>query len=400
MSARGVTGAVCSIVTRALSGACAGALAIALPWTVLAQTSDPRLAGLAALVLQGPAVLLGLLAGRLVGDWPPRRAVLTTDVACTLLLGLATACFAFELMWWGLWVAGLANGVAAPGNAVQAARAPDLARRARWSLLRFNGIGDGLTVVALFGSGAAAAAALVHVDVWVIVGSSAALATLVAVVDAAAFPPLRANRRPAARSLSAGLRMLAADRPLVLVALACLAVVAVYQSMDDVAVPARLLAEGSGPERLAQYVLGSCFGVLLGGLAMTFIGARLPGFAAVALGAGLVAAGVFAIQVLPVQGLLLAGAVLGLGAGLLSPAATTLLQQRTAPTGRLAVLGAVSAGLEAIGPLGSVGAGLLIAAAGLGIALPVFGTLALAAGVLVAIAGTRSAARAGGRDAA
>lgn len=397
MSARGVTGAVCSIATRALSGASAGALAIALPWTALAQTGDPVLAGLAALLLQGPAVLLGLAAARLVGHWPPRRAVLVTDTACAMLLGLATACFAHELLWWGIAVAGVANGVAAPGNTVQAARAPDLARRARWSLLRFNGIGDALTVIALFGSGAAAAAALVHVDVWVIVGSSAALATLVAALDAAAFPALRPHRRPVARSLAVGLRTLAADRPLTLVVLACLAVVAVYQSMDDVAVPARLVAEGFGPERLAQFVLGSCLGVLLGGLAMTFIGARLPGVAAVALGAGLVAAGVFAIRFLPVQGLLLAGAVLGVGAGLLSPAATTLLQQRTPPAGRLAVLGAVSAGLEAIGPLGSVGAGMLIAAAGLGIALPLFGALALAAAMVVAIAGMPSPDRAGGR---
>ncbi|MFO0451992.1 MAG: MFS transporter [Pseudomonadota bacterium] len=389
MSLRGLAGALGSIATRALSGACAGALAIALPWTVLADTGDPRLAGLAALVLQGPAVILGLFAGRLVGHWAPRRAVLVSDAGCAVLLALAAACLALGWLWPGLAVAGLANGVAAPGNAVQAARAADLARRARWSLARFNGIGDGLTVVALFGAGAAAAAALAHVDVASIVAATAALATLVAVLDALLFPALRANRRPEARSLSAGLRALAADRTLGVVVLACLAVVAVYQSMDDVTVPSRLLAEGAGPERLAPYVLGSCAGVIAGSLVIAAAGRRLPGVAAVAVGATLVAIGVFAIDRLPIDWLASAGLVLGIGAGLLSPAATTLLQQRTLPASRLAVLGAVSAGVESVGPLGSVGAGVLIAGLGLGIATPVLGTVALSAAVFVAVAGIR-----------
>lgn len=389
MITRGLAGAVCSIATRALSGACAGALAIALPWTVLADTGDPRLAGLAALVLQGPAVILGLLAGRLVGHRPPRRAVLVSDAGCAVLLALAAALFAFGHLWSGLAVAGLANGVAAPGNTVQAARGPDLARRARWPLARFNGVCDGLTVVALFGAGAAAAAALAHVDIEIVVAATAALATLVAALDALAFPALRANRSPAARSLTAGLRVLAADRALALVVLASLAVVAVYQSMDDVTVPSRLLAQGAGPERLAEFVLGSCLGVVAGGLAVAAVGSRLSGVAAVALGAALVAAGVFAVQQLPIEQLPVGGVLLGIGAGLLSPAATTVLQQRTPPASRLAVLGAVSAGVESVGPVGSVGAGVLIAGVGLGIATPVLGAVALTAAMAVAVGGIR-----------
>lgn len=385
MSRRGRVGAVTSVATRALSAACAGALAIALPWTVLADTGDPRLAGLAALVLQGPAVVSGLFAGRLVGHWAPRRAVLVSDVSSAALLALAATLLALGWLWPGLATAGIANCVAAPGNAVQAARTPELARRARWPLGPFNGIDDTLGVIALFGAGAAAAAALAHVDVATIVAATAVLATVVAALDALAFPALRANRRPEARSLAAGLRALAADRTLGVVVLACLAVVAVYQSMDDVTVPSRLLAAGAGPERLSEFVLGSCVGVVVGGLAIAAAGARLPGVAAVAIGATLVAAGVFASQQLSIAHLAVAGVVLGTGAGLLSPAATTLLQQRMPPAGRLAVLGAVSAGIEAIGPLGSVGAGVLIAVVGIGAATPVLGVIALAAAAAVAV---------------
>lgn len=390
MITRGNLGALGSILTRALSGACAGALSIALPWSVLADSGDPRLAGLAALLLQGPAVVLALLAGRLIGHWAPRRAVILSDLASAVLLGLAAACLALGWLWPGLVVAGLANGVAAPGNAVQAARAPDLARRARWPLARFNGIGDGLAVVALFGAGAAAAAALASNEIALIVAATALLALVIAVLDLLAFPDLRANLRPAARSLATGWRALAADRTLSSVVLACLAVVAVYQSLDDVTVPTRLLAAGAGPDRLAHFVLGSCAGVMLGGLLVAALAARLRSIPAMAIGAALIAVGVLAIDQLPLHWLWSAGLVLGLGAGLLSPAATTLLQQRTPAASRLAVLGAVSAGVESVGPLGSLTAGLLIASLGLGYAAPLMAAIALAAAMLLWHSGRRS----------
>lgn len=356
-----------SIATTGLSTAAAGLVGIAIPWSLIAGGAGATPAGLAAFAVQLP-VALGMLAGGALVDRFGAWRVLTLSNGAAVLL-LAAAALAVGALPFAATVAllALANLLATPGTVAQDARVPELARLAGTSLERANGLRD---IVGHLGTVGGPAAGVLLVEAVGLAGAlavAAALSLAILVADAALFPRFRPRRRRqsgAGRPSALG-RVLGADRTLTAVAAIGVCLVAVFTALDEILVPALLVAAGLDGGAMARFLLlaGGCAMASSAGYALA--GDRLPARPLFLAGVAGMAAGLGVMALAPVDvALWLAPALIGLGVGPLWPLILTGIHRRIPVEERGRVIGALAGVLLLAQPLATLAAGPAVDALG------------------------------------
>ncbi|QQP92696.1 hypothetical protein IGS68_29970 (plasmid) [Skermanella sp. TT6] len=353
-----------TMLTGSLSVFAITLLAMALPWVLISGGHGTMVAGVAAFCLHMPAVIGTALGGRLIDRAGARRVLLLGDAGG--LLAVLGAALLAEVPGMGLWpvvgMLALSNLAAAPGIVAQSARMPEIARLAGIPLPAANAWSDvamGISYVA----GPATAVLLVEAGgLPLVLQAAASILALVCLVDLATFPRF-ARRRRGPPSGASGRP--ARDPALAVLLALGIALVGIYASLDEILAPALVVAEGVAADRLALF-LGILGATSLGSsLLFALVGHRLSRRRTFASGVVLFAAGLWALALLPAAiGLLLGPALIGVGAGPLSPIMVTAIQERVPAAARGHVLGRVRAMIMAAQPLAALAAGPAVAVLG------------------------------------
>jgi MFS family permease len=342
--------------------------AIALPWLILVRTGDAATAGLVAAASAAPMLVAALAGGALVDRFGRRRTSVVADVAsaaCVAALPLVDAA-------WGLTVTafvvlGVAGALAdVPGLTAREALGPDVAAAAGVPLERLTGLREGVNGVVLVIGPAVAGGLLVLLDpvavLWVTAATSlaAALVTATLPVGVGAGP-----EGPARRDLTAGWRVLRADRVLGVITLISTAGLLALGPLQGLLLPVHLVGQGS-PGVFGLVVTALAIGGITGGVLYATLGARVRRRPVFVLGQLATAAGVVGMALLPPDPLLLGAALLaGLGSAPVGALVSVLVADRVPDEVRGRVLGLQNAAALGAVPVGLLGAGLLVEAIGL-----------------------------------
>ena len=362
---------------------------IVVPLYVLHDTGSVLATGVAGVFATVPVIVGGALGGVLVDRIGFRTAAIVADLAsgATILLIpvlAATTGLPFPVLLTLVFLSGLLD---TPGNTAKSALVPDLAEAAGLSVARATGIHSAVSRSAAM-IGASVAAVCV---VWL--GPLNAL-----LIDAATFAvsalllwagvPRHADARtpadpadpadpagpagPAGRlgywtELAAGIRFLH-HRPLLRNLVLMIVVTNCFDAAGiTVLMPAYASTVGADGAIFGVMVAVFSGGALAGAGLFTWLGHRLPRRPVLVLSFLLAGAPPYLAMAagLPVPVLLAVLAVAGLAAGSINPLITTVLYERVPRPLRARVLGAMTTGVSLGLPLGSLGAGLAVTAAGL-----------------------------------
>jgi len=362
---------------------------IVVPLYVLHDTGSVLATGVAGVFATVPVIVGGALGGVLVDRIGFRTAAIVADLAsgATILLIpvlAATTGLPFPVLLTLVFLSGLLD---TPGNTAKSALVPDLAETAGLSVARATGIHSAVSRSAAM-IGASVAAVCV---VWL--GPLNAL-----LIDAATFAvsalllwagvPRHADARtpadpadpadpagpagPAGRlgywtELAAGIRFLH-HRPLLRNLVLMIVVTNCFDAAGiTVLMPAYASTVGADGAIFGVMVAVFSGGALAGAGLFTWLGHRLPRRPVLVLSFLLAGAPPYLAMAagLPVPVLLAVLAVAGLAAGSINPLITTVLYERVPRQLRARVLGAMTTGVSLGLPLGSLGAGLAVTAAGL-----------------------------------
>jgi len=371
---------------------------IVVPLYVLHDTGSVLATGVAGVFATVPVIVGGALGGVLVDRIGFRTAAIVADVAsgATILLipVLATTTgLPFPVLLTLVFLSGLLD---TPGNTAKSALVPDLAEAAGLSVARATGIHSAVSRSAAM-IGASVAAVCV---VWL--GPLNAL-----LIDAATFAvsalllwvgvPRHADARPAApdgqaaaapapdparpaeyptraagprgywSDLAAGIRFLH-HRPLLRNLVLMIVVTNCFDSAGiTVLMPAYASTVGADGAIFGVMVAVFSGGALAGAGLFTWLGQRWPRRPVLVISFLLAGAPPYLAMAagVPVPVLLAVLAVAGLAAGSINPLITTVLYERVPRPLRARVLGAMTTGVSLGLPLGSLGAGLAVTAAGL-----------------------------------
>lgn len=366
---------------------------VAVPLIALQIAGTPLATAFAGIAATVPLVLGGVLGGVVVDRLGFRRASIIADLASgatVLAVPVLATTDALEL-WMLLVLVFVSNLLDVPGNAARRSQLPELADRAGVTLSRAAAVQATVSRSATM-IGAAAAGALVA-----LVGAAPAM-----YVDAAAFavaialtivfvPTVRLVDaaddvdRTGWHGLTAGIRFVLTT-PLVR---AIVIMVVVTNAVDTagLTVLQPLYANSLGHGGVELGIMVACFagGALVGAAVYGAVGDRLPRRALYVTLFLLAGAPVYltlaAAPAFPVVAIVLA--MCGVAAGPLNPLIDSALYGIIPPAIRARVLGAITAGVTAAMPLGSLLAGLGVDGWGL------TGTLlAAAAAYLAAILAT------------
>lgn len=368
---------------------------IAVPLYVLADTGSALATGIAGVVATVPIVVGGALGGVLVDRFGWRRSGVVADAASGItVLAIpvlaATGLLSFPLL---LALVFLSNLLDTPGSTARVAQLPEVAALAGTSLTRATGAhATAQRTATLVGSGVAGALVALAGPANALYAN--ALCFAISIVVTLRWVPRDARRaaadEPGARTgyvaeLATGLRFVATT-PLV----RAVVILVVITNMVDAAgltVLKPVYAHGLGDDGAVLGAMLAVFagGALTGAAAFGAIGHQLPrraSFVVLFLLAGVPPYLVLAADA-PLWAVLTVLALSGLAAGPLNPLIDTALFGVVPVALRARVFGAISTGVAAAMPLGSLLAGLGVEHLGLTLSL-----LAAAAVYLVAILGT------------
>ncbi len=368
--------------------------AVALPWFVLVSTGSPARMGIVmAAEFTGMAVL-GIPSGRAATALGPRRTMLGSDLARALLVGLIPA-----LHWAGvlsfpiLLAVGFAVGAFFPAySSSQLLVLVGLVGDDEVRLTRVGGLLGAVNETASF-VGPAAGGLLVALigPAQVLVVDAASYMVAFALVTAFVPPiPRPAREESEPRGALEGLRFLARDRTLLRQVIG-VAIVEIGFTAMVATLPVAARRRYGASAHLAGWFLASYGGgSVVGGLISTrarSAGARAPALAI----AGLAATTWALLAPLPAWGVAAAVAANGVCAGLFFPRFFSALAVRTPPAVRARVAASANTAISATGPLGFVGAGLLLQHATSG--APGFALVAAAATLGAAVVASAPRAR-------
>lgn len=353
---------------------------IVVPLYVLHDTGSVLATGVAGVFATVPVIVGGALGGVLVDRIGFRTAAIVADLAsgATILLIpvlAATTGLPFPVLLTLVFLSGLLD---TPGNTAKSALVPDLAEAAGLSVARATGIHSAVSRSAAM-IGASVAAVCV---VWL--GPLNAL-----LIDAATFAvsalllwvgvPRHADARPAETptppadrvgyrtDLAAGIRFLH-HRPLLRNLVLMIVVTNCFDAAGiTVLMPAYASTVGADGAIFGVMVAVFSGGALAGAGLFTWLGQRWPRRPVLVISFLLAGAPPYLAMAagVPVPVLLAVLAVAGLAAGSINPLITTVLYERVPRELRARVLGAMTTGVSLGLPLGSLGAGVAVTAAGL-----------------------------------
>lgn len=381
---------------------------IVVPLYVLHDTGSVLATGVAGVFATVPVIVGGALGGVLVDRIGFRTAAIVADLAsgATILLIpvlAATTGLPFPVLLTLVFLSGLLD---TPGNTAKSALVPDLAEGAGLSVARATGIHSAVSrSAAMIGASVAAVCVvwLGPLNALVIDAATFAVSALVLWVgvprhaDARPGPaddatPLAApdlagplatpptGRRGYWTDLAAGIRFLH-HRPLLRNLVLMIVVTNCFDAAGiTVLMPAYASTVGADGAIFGVMVAVFSGGALAGAGLFTWLGQRWPRRPVLVVSFLLAGAPPYLAMAagVPVPVLLSVLAVAGLAAGSINPLITTVLYERVPRQLRARVLGAMTTGVSLGLPLGSLGAGLAVTAAGL---VPVL----LAVGVVYAL---------------
>jgi MFS family permease len=357
-------------------------VAVLVPWLVLQRTGSPAQAGLVGSVALAAAVPALLLGGPLIDRWGRRRVSAGADLlsaAAVAALPLLDHVVGLSLLSTLALVAvgALFDG---PGGAAREASRPDVAAAAGAAVETVNARGE-----AAEGAGGIAGPALAGAGIGLVgaLGSLWLAAALFVIAAAATWRSLPRDAAPAVprepylRAAGSGLRLVGRDRTLR--AIAVLGMVAMlFVAPVPLVLAAHLEPQGQAGA-LGLVAAALALGGAVGALTYERVGTRGSRPAVLAGGLAAGAAGFAAMATLPgTVALAVLAAGTGLAVGPVNPVLAVLLQDRT-PGGLRGRVVATTWSLSLIAsPLGVLGAGLILEAAG-----PRAALLVIAAGCLL-----------------
>lgn len=305
--------------------------AIVYGWAILQQTGSGFWAGVVIAAHVGVLVIGTLFAGRLIARFGARRvalsgawlSVLATSVIAILLLHGSPHPLVIAA------VSALGACLEGPSNIASETNYPEIARIARWDLLRLNALDDSLDHMAGLVAPAAGASLIVAVG-------SAYGAVIIAVLCIASALTLTAalpdfKRLPSAKAASLGpvMQYLRSEPVLFPLTVLFSLVMALLASIQFVVLPLSVKLAGMEPTAVATFLAAAAAGSLSGAAAAVTLQSRYPlrsiiaiAFVALAAGSALLALGLEPIV------LIASGFISGVPAGVVSPIAATLYQDR------------------------------------------------------------------------
>lgn len=352
---------------------------VALPWLVLERTGRPAAAGLVAGLTALPLLVSSFLAGTLVDRFGRRRCAIVSDVlsaaavaALPLLDAAGSLTFAAIC---ALAVLGAALDPA--GSTAREAMLPEVARAGGLPQERANGIHEAV-YGASFTFGPALAGILIALigAVHTLWATSGAFLVSVVLLSLTRIPgagrPEPDDHADAAdggsgfwAQTAAGVRFVWHDRLLLCAGLFAMLLVGTYLPIEGVLLPVHFQALDQ-PARLGVVLAMLSAGWMIGALLYGAVGHRLPRRATFVTGAISCTVVLVPLAFLPPYPVMLALCFLcGLFYGPVNPLLNLAIQRRTPPRMRGRVIGVLSAGDYAAGPVGLFLAGPLIELIGL-----------------------------------
>jgi len=355
---------------------------VAVPLIALDTTGSPLATAAAGVAATLPLVIGGVVGGVVVDRLGFRRASIVADLASgvtVLAIPVLAAVHALPL-WALLLLVFLSNLLDAPGSAARSSQIPELSELARVALSRVAAaqatvsrsatmIGAGLAGVLIAMAGAAPA---------MFVNAAAfgvAVALTVLFVPHVPLPATHEVDARAARSgwraLTAGIRFVARTPLVTAVVMMVVVTNAIDAAGMTVLKPVYAAGLGHGGAELGIMVACSAGGALSGAALYGILGDRLPRHALYVILFLLAGVPPYVTLALhppfPVVAIVLA--LSGLAAGPLNPLIDSALYRLIPPDIRARVLGAITAGVTAAMPLGSLVAGLTVDGFGLTVSL-------------------------------
>lgn len=336
--------------------------AIVYGWAVLQQTGSGFWAGVVIAAHVAVLVIGTLFAGRLIARFGARRVALsgawlsvlaTTAIAILLIQGPVHPLLIAAISALGACLEG-------PSNIASETNYPEVARIARWDLLRLNALDDSLDHMAGLVAPAAGAGLIVAVGsaygavVIAMLCLASALTLTLALPDFVKLPSTRQT------SLAPVLHHLRSDKVLFPLTVLFSLVMALLASIQFVILPLSVSQAGLEPTAVATFLVAAAAGSLSGAAAAAFLQSRCSlhiiiavAFVWLAAGAALLAAGLDPLV------LVAAGFVSGVPAGVVSPIAATLYQDRPPKVLRADVQSISGALIYGAAPVAVITAGLL-----------------------------------------
>ena len=349
---------------------------VVVPLYVLADTGSVVATGVAGVFTTVPMIVGGALGGVLVDRVGFRRAAIVADLASGVTVAaIPLLALTVGLPFWALLALVFLSGLLdSPGNTAKSALVPDLAEAGDIPLTRATGATGAISRSAMMLGASLAAAAVV----WL--GPLNAL-----LIDAASFAvsaallwlwvPRDARGRADAPAQTAGFWAEFADGIRYIantpVARNVVLLVVVTNCLDaaGMLVLKPVYARTVSPDGALYGVMIACFafGALTGSALFAWFGHRLPR-RALLVGCFVLCGPPPYIAMaldLPVPGLLLVFALAGVAAGSINPLLDTVLYEQVPRAKRARVFGALTTGVTAAMPLGSLLGGVAVSAAGL-----------------------------------
>jgi MFS family permease len=335
------------------------AMALTLPWLVLARTGDAAATGLVAFATATPAFLAAVIGGTLIDRFGRRSITIVADVgsaASVTLLFLVDSAVGLTLGWFiVLGILGALFDV--PGITARQALLPEVASAAGLTIERATGIRQ-----ALFGAAFLLGPLLAGLGLAVLPAQQVLLVTaalsLVAAALTVSLPRTLGAQSTGFRERLGGIGILAANPVARAITILGVGSVVTISPLQAVVLPVVF-------QRLGEpFLLGATLGVFAIGLiagSLLYGALRLPrrGVLTTALLVSLAGLSGFAVAPVPVV-IMPCAALVGLGYGLLAPMVQVLVTEWVPEASRGRVLGLQNAGYLAGFPVGALIIGVVV----------------------------------------
>lgn len=348
------------------------AIAIVLPWLVLARTGDPALTGLVATVSAVPSFAATLISGHLIDKVGRRRMSVLADIGSAVsVAGLIVVDLAVGLDVFWFIVLGLLGALFdVPGMTARETLLPNVAKSSGVALEKVAGMRQVAYSLAMLAGPGLAGLLLAALPAIQVVGITAACSAVAAVCmallprSATALAPATAEDDGHAGALG-GWRFVRTRPGLLAVLLVSLAIMVPVAPLMAVILPAHFTELGR-PELLGAALSANAVGSLVGsvlyaGLARRRVMVWTLGMGVFALSLGVIAPLAFFWSI--AAGMALAG----VAGGLMGPVAMVALSEHVPDRVRGRVMALFSAGSMAAAPVGLGLVSLVLAGSDIGV---------------------------------